>query len=467
MATKYKLPPSASALSASMRDIGYSLETAIADIIDNSIAAKATEVDIYCDLTKKASSLVIIDNGYGMSKEDLLRAMKHGSFSPKKKRSETDLGRFGLGLKTASFSQCRRLTVASAQKSSYVGAEWDLDAVEREDDWIISVLNKSEIQKLPYIEHLPETGTIVIWRKLDKLFDGQHGVRGEEVVYEKLDFTEKHLALVFHRFLSGEIKKRKKLTIRINGHSVEAFDPFCRANTATRKLPPEKIVLDGENIRIQPYILPHHSKLSASEYAYYQDRSDFLSNQGVYIYRNGRLMAWGDWFRLVPKGEATKLARVQIDFTNAQDQQWTIDIKKSRARLPYKVRERAKQIINRIAENSVQVYKGRGKKLFENAPVPVWERFVDRKRIRYELNREHPLLKSLQGTLTKKQDRNLEAYVMTIISSLPVEMIYSDYSEDPQSFVPPSKDHEETLEHLHLLYSVLAKENKKNQCQNF
>ena len=133
-------------------------------------------------------------------------------------------------------------------------------------------LNKNEIRELPFIKHLPETGTIVIWRKLDKLFDGQRGTRREEVVYEKLDLTEKHLALVFHRFLAGEIRKRGKLAIRINGHTVDPFDPFCRANTATRKLPSEKIVLDGENIRIQPYILPHHSKLSASEYDYYQGR---------------------------------------------------------------------------------------------------------------------------------------------------------------------------------------------------
>ena len=127
----------------------------------------------------------------------------------------------------------------------------------------------------------------------------------------------------------------------------------------------------------------------------------YLIRECTYI-ENGRLMAWGDWFRLVSKGEATKLARVQIDFTNAQDQQWAIDVKKSKATLPYKVRKRVKQIINRIAENSVQVYKGRGEKLFENDPVPVWERFSDRKRVRYELNKAHPLLKTLQGDIDRK-----------------------------------------------------------------
>ena len=462
MATKHKLSPSASSLSESMRDLGYSLETAVADIVDNSITAKATKIDIYCDLDRDNPALVIIDNGYGMSYKDLIKAMKHGSLNPKEERSPMDLGRFGLGLKTASFSQCRCLTVLSSQNFCRVAAEWDLDLVNKEDDWILSILDEQEIRQLPYVDQLPETGTVVIWRKLDRLFQDQEGAKKDEIVNEKLDLLEKHLALVFHRFLTGEISKRKKISIRINRHEIEPFDPFCRRKKATRILPEEKVSVKGEDIRIQPYILPHHSKLSAAEYDYYQDRSDFISNQGAYIYRNGRLMAWGDWFRLVPKGEATKLARVQIDFTNALDQEWSIDIKKSKAKPPHEVRERIKQIISKIAEGSMQIHRGRGRKLFEESKVPIWERYAGRGHVQYELNKNHPLLIMLEKGLTEKQARKLRVYLDSVTSSLPVEMIYSDFSADPREIDQSIQNYnvDKVLEQLRKLKNVFYPETR-------
>lgn len=458
MAVNHRLSPSASSLSESMRDIGYSLATAIADIIDNSISANATEVEIFCELDLDNPTLVIIDNGYGMSAEGLLKAMKHGSVSPKEERSAFDLGRFGLGLKTASFSQCRQLTVVSSQQSSLVGSQWDLDLVEEEDDWLLSILDQDDIQKFPYIDHLPETGTIVIWQKLDRLFEDQSGAKRDEIVYEKLDIVEKHLALVFHRFLAGEIKKRNKINIKINGHQIEPFDPFCRKNKTTRFLPEDVVRVNEKEVRIQPYILPHHNNLTAAEYDYYQDRSNFISNQGAYIYRNGRLMAWGDWFRLVPKGEATKLARVQIDFPNSLDEQWTIDIKKSKARPPHEVRDRVKQIISRITESSTQIHRGRGKKLFEETKAPIWERYQDKGSVRYDLNRGHPLLAILQGTLTEKQDHKLQTYMDSIISSLPVETIYSDYSLHPRDFKQSTTEKDQILERLSKLKEAVCTE---------
>jgi len=460
MATRYTLPPSAASLSESMRDLGYSLETAIADIVDNSITARATEIDIYCDLTRDNPTLVIIDNGDGMSKDQLILAMKHGSVNPKEERGPMDLGRFGLGLKTSSFSQCRYMSVVSSQDSMRVGAEWDLDLVGEEDDWIISILDENEIDQLPYAEQLPETGTAVIWRKLDRLFEDQFGPRRDEIVNEKLDLVEKHLALVFHRFLSGEIKNRKKISITVNGHQVEPFDPFCRKNKTTRVLPEDIVRVDGKEIRIQPYILPHHSRLSAAEYDYYQDRSNFLSNQGAYIYRNGRLMAWGDWFRLVPKGEATKLARICIDFPNFLDEKWTIDIKKSKARPPHEVRQRVKQIISRITEGSTQIHRGRGRKLFEESKAPLWERYADKGCVRYDLNSDHPLLSGFEQSLTEDQKRRFKTYLISVVSSLPVEMIYSDYSLNPLDVDQSEKDSERALERLRELKAAICGDTK-------
>lgn len=433
MAREYTLPPSASSLSESMRDLGYTLATAVADIIDNSITAEATEVDVYCDLTCENPTLVIIDNGSGMTESDLLLAMKHGSANPKHIREPNDLGRFGLGLKTASFSQCRNLKVVSSIKSKICGAEWDMDVVSERDEWCLSILDGDDIQKIPYLDQLGKTGTAVVWTKLDRLFEDHYGSKRDEIVNEKLDLVDRHLSLVFHRFLAGEVKHNPKFEIRINRRVVEAFDPFCRKNKATQMLPKEIVRIDGKEVIIQPYILPHHSKLTTKEYDFYEDRSSFISNQGAYIYRNGRLMAWGDWFRLVPKGEATKLARVQIDFPNALDETWTIDIKKSRARPPHEVRERLRQIISKVTGTSTRIHRGRGQKLFQDSPEPLWERYSDKDKVRFELNLSHPLLQSLKIGLSKQQSSILGTYLEAVSAAIPVEMIYSDYSSAPRS----------------------------------
>jgi hypothetical protein len=257
----YSLPPRASSLTESMRDIGYSLETAIADIIDNSIAAGAAEINIRFDFETSAPRLGIIDNGRGMTRDELIDAMRHGSKHPRAERAADDLGRFGLGLKTASFSQCRRLTVVSIQNGTMEAAVWDLDTVSEKDEWVLGILEPEEIARLPYISELGTTGTMVLWESLDRLCD--NALPSKELLYEKIELVDRHLALVFHRFLSGDIKG-KKIEIKMNGHAIEAFDPFCLSNKATQLLPEEICRVRGHEVKIQPYILPHHSKLSSA-----------------------------------------------------------------------------------------------------------------------------------------------------------------------------------------------------------
>lgn len=455
MASERRHPPSAACLSASMRDIGYSLETAIADLIDNSISAGASNIEIICDLASILPTLIILDNGRGMTEEELLIAMRHGTDSPGRRRSSHDLGRFGLGLKTASFSQCRSLTVVSIKQGIICGAEWNLDRIDASDDWLLSILEPVDIKALPHIELLGDNGTAVIWRNLDRLLEDEIGVHRDEIVNEKLDVVGRHLSLVFHRFLSGELKGYSKLSLSINGHPITAFDPFCRKNPATQILPEEVVHIGAAQVRLQPFILPHHSRLSASEYDYYQDRSDFISNQGCYVYRNGRLMAWGDWFRIVPKGEATKLARVQIDFPNSLDEDWTIDIKKSRARPPHAVRERLRQILTKVTARSVTVHRGRGQKLFHDSQAPFWERYADHDGIRFTINDQHPVIASLASRLLPEDAELFRTLLDSVAASLPVEMIYSDYSTHPREINQRVLDESQTIERLRSLRQVL------------
>lgn len=454
MAHDFKLPPSAASLSASMRDLGYSLETAVADLIDNSLSADATHIDIICDPTGPQPFLAILDDGKGMTADELLKAMRHGAVNPQQQRSPQDLGRFGLGLKTASFSQCRSLTVVTTRDGTTSAAEWNLDRIDDADEWLLSILDAEDIDALPYRDHLGDHGTAVIWRELDRLTEDEAGNRRDEIISEKLDVLEKHLGLVFHRFLAGEIKGTARLAISVNGHPVQAFDPFCRKNPATQILPEEIVRIGAAAVHLQPFVLPHHSRLSSREYDYYQNRSDFISNQGAYIYRNGRLMAWGDWFRLIPKGEATKLARVQIDFPNSLDESWTIDIKKSRARPPLPVRERLRQIIGQVSGRSTTVHRGRGRRLFEEVAAPVWERYADQGGIRYALNGAHPLVQRLADRLDEAGRKNLHLLLEAISASLPVEMIYSDYSSHPRE-VSQAPDSDDALRRLRDLRAAL------------
>lgn len=455
---RIELPPGASSLTEAMRDIGYSLETAVADIIDNSITAQATEVSIYFDFESSDSRLCVIDNGSGMDRETLISAMRHGSKHPREQRPAGDLGRFGLGLKTASFSQCRRLTVVTRKDSKLEAATWDLDTVSDEDKWALDILEPSDIAALPYINELGESGTMVLWEKLDRLCGRETPTK--DILYEKVEVVDRHLALVFHRFLSGEIKG-KKLNIKMNGHKVEAFDPFCISNKATQLLPQEICRIQGNEIKIQPYILPHHSKLSPAEHDYYQTRSEFVGNQGVYVYRNNRLMAWGSWFRLVPKGESTKLARVKIDFPNALDELWTIDIKKSRAVPPQEVKAKLRQVLNRIVDQSTRVHTRRGKKLIDENPGSCWVRHMSQGHVHYSLNKDHPVITSYKQMLEPGQQGFFNEVLAVIEDSIPIETIYSDYSMTPKSFDDkPALNDDEVVSRLIRLYEILTAEDQ-------
>ena len=449
-------PPSAARLSESLRDIGHSLETAIADLVDNSISAGADCIDIIHDVSAEHPMVIVADNGNGMTEAELIEAMRHGAGDPAKKYgSPYDLGRFGLGLKTASFSQCRTLTVLSARNGRTCGAEWSLDRIDARDEWLLTILDETDIDRLSHTTPLRDHGTLVIWRDLDRMTEHETGSRRDEIINSKFASAERHLALVFHRFLAGEITGLKRVAISINGHRIEALDPFCRKNPATQVLPEEILRIGSGEVRLQPYILPHFSRLSAAEQVHYAERSDFISDQGCYIYRNGRLVSWGGWFRLARRSEATSLARVQIDFPGCLDESWAIDIRKSRVTPPHAVRERLRQIISRITARSVTVHRGRGQKLFQESKAPFWERYSDHGGIRFAINEQHPLITSLSTRLSPENADLLRVLLDSIAASLPVEMIYSDYATHPREINQRAVDESQTLERLKSLRKVL------------
>lgn len=429
---KIKITPRADALIESLRDIGYTLETALADIVDNSITADARQIDIHFAFEEGEKSCIsILDDGTGMERQELLDAMRPGSRNPKDDRDADDLGRFGLGMKTASFSQCRRMTVASRKNGVLSLACWDLDHVSESGEWELLVPEESDIGSSVCLTFPKDHGTVVLWEKLDRIVDATDSRKTESMFYHKMDLAKKHLEMVFHRFLKGREKRIRKVGISINRLSLEPFDPFNENNPATTILPEEKIVLNGEIITIQPYILPHHSKVSKSEYEKYAGEGGYLNNQGFYVYRNGRLLISGTWFRLIPKSPLTQLARIRIDLPNNMDDLWKIDVKKSMVQPPAVIRNRLKEIIDKIAGSSVRVYTNRGCKS-QSDITPIWERHARHGEIVYEINRKHPLIQAFSRKLDSRTQKEFDEILDMVQMFFPKDMFFSDYAKAPE-----------------------------------
>ena len=159
-----EIPPKPSSLVESMKEIGYSLGSALADIVDNCITAQARRIQLFSELNGADSKIAILDDGKGMTEEDLLEAMRLGSRSPLEERESSDLGRFGLGLKTASFSQCRVLTVVTRNGNDTACARWDLDRISSSDRWEVELLD--DWSTIPWVDHLGIQGTLVVWERM-------------------------------------------------------------------------------------------------------------------------------------------------------------------------------------------------------------------------------------------------------------------------------------------------------------
>jgi len=429
-------PPSAAALIESMRDFGYSLETAVADIIDNSITAGAKSISIFSSDSDSSMRISIIDNGSGMSSLELRAAMQPGSRNPLERRNKADLGRFGLGLKTASFSQCRRVTVVSRVKGATAAACWDLDLVQERDEWVVQLL--SDVSDLPWIENLGTTGTMVLWEKLDR-FAGEAAAQDDATfsayLNSRLSDVVSHLELVFHRFLAGE-RGLKRVRIAFNDRPLEAFDPFNSGHPATAELPPESIVLRtgdrDELIEVQPFVLPYFKKVSLSEWEKFGGPGGYLKNQGFYVYREKRLIIHGTWFGLARQKPATQLARVRIDISNELDAEWKIDVRKASAQLPYVVRRRLREILERIEVSSRQPIIGRGYVAPVSGIEPVWQRVVKQNAVTYSVNPAHVAIEAFSADLDAELAKKFLGLLQVISAALPVDPIFSDLGSNPE-----------------------------------
>jgi len=413
----------------SYRSFGYNLSTAIADIIDNSISASAGNIFIDYIWKGKDSYIYLLDDGHGMDHKELITAMTPGSKNPEDLRSQNDLGRFGMGLKTASFSQCKRLTVITKKE----GAEtlkrcWDIDFINQEEEWTLLdyVSDQCFIEKLEILK----SGTLILWENLDRIV-GSANEENEAVknaFYQEMITVQEHIGLVFHRFIES-----KKIRVFSNNNEIRPWNPFLLNLSPKPEMGLPEILLG--NIEVTYFILPHMSKISSEDYERSGGPLGWFQQQGFYVYRGDRLLVAGDWLNIDKKREYSKLARISVNFPNSGDFHWNLDIKKSTATPPIEIRKELSRIAKIATMKSAKIYNWRGQKTFSEGDrsltvEKLWTDEVNREGIKkYKINRKHPLLEKLIGG--EKDSKLLTKTLKLIEDNIPIELILYNQNEDP------------------------------------
>ncbi|MDE9457924.1 ATP-binding protein [Xenorhabdus bovienii] len=427
--------PHAASLIEGHRDFGYNLETALADIIDNSISSGATCINLHIDVTTEEPWIALADDGCGMTEPELIEAMRLGTKNPTDERAAKELGRFGLGLKSASFSQCRCLTVLTRRHNITSCARWDLDRIANLNSWTLEL--PSNVEKISGYKLLPATGTVVIWKKLDRLSDSYTDDREKRITHMNAEFSraERHLKLVFHRFIEGS---KPQLKLLLNGRQLEPLDPMVSFHPSTQRTPEEIISLPKGDVRIRCYTLPHHRRMTKDEWEDAGGSEGHLKSQGLYVYRENRLIIAGSWLGLTKQTELTKLCRIAIDIPNSMDSEWKIDVKKSSTQLPSIVRERLKKIIERFVGTSKRIYRSRGQKLVDTTLYPIWNRIQKNDQIIFRPNLEHPVFLSYLEKLPEELREGFECCLRLVGSGLPIETLYTELIGNAESVASDS-----------------------------
>lgn len=430
-------PPKASAMVEALRGLGYTTASAIADIIDNSISAKAKRVDINFIWSEAHSRIEIRDNGVGMDADTLDKAMRLGELNPLDKRDEQDLGRFGLGLKTASFSQCRNLTVATWQNEDFNCLRWDLDVLGSSlgDGWYLlegpSKGSESFVQ--PTVD--VNTGTIVLWEKLDRILT--KGFSSQNFV-DLIDQVEQHLSMVFHRYLDSSTLD---FEIFINKKKVAGWDPFLAGHPAKAWNSPLAYLNTPKGvINVECHVLPHKDRLNEKEFQSAGGPDGWIAQQGFYVYRNKRLLLAGGWLglgrgRAWTKEEAHRLARIRIDIPNTVDADWKIDIRKASARPPVAVKNWLTKLAEDTRSRARRTFAARGKPRKTGTGKEIIQAWTVDSRadgIRYRIDDNHPAVRAVledAGLLLPQ----LKAMLRILEETIPVQRIWLDTAENKET----------------------------------
>lgn len=427
--------PNPEFLIKSIAEQGYSLETALADLMDNSIFAKADKIEVLIDTDKEPFTLFLADNGTGMDKETLKVSMQFPSTTPEKERELTDLGRFGLGMKTASFSQTRKVTVISRKKDEkeYSARTWDVGYLKKKGKWRILVEPDQEIKDLVknYITlsecHLNrfekfEPNTIVVWKGLYK-FENYLDKKNRQNALKKeiTEVTSDYLSLVFHRYLENQ---KKPLEIRINNQRIISFNPFPTQVADFRPIEYKQKLYSTDMIKIEGFVLPSRSiDESRNGLTYWTTKNRSLMDmEGIYIYRANRIISSGGWNGLIKKAPRLQLARLKVEIGNSVDDRLHLNVAKSQVVIPHDLKKAFENYIEELKIEAEREYFNRGIKRFSDNnkedKIQLFTRKASSKGVLLELNSDFPLLKKLKEELTSKQISRLNIVIRMINTTI-------------------------------------------------
>lgn len=450
----FDFTPDPISLLESNRNLGYSIEEAISDLIDNSISAKATNISYEIHPNNGRPYFLLKDNGLGMSNADneLVDSFRLGSKNPLEERDPNDLGRFGFGMKTASLSQARILTVITKKKGyNTLAFSLDLNFIRDNGKWLLRTVDNNLFKaELDYLNNL-ESGTIIRWDDWDR------APKLEDDLLALNSQINDYLSVCFHRFIE------KGISICCHGYSLDSCSPIPIGEGASQF---SKIPLTKNNKAKQTSYILQHPKNWEEDYENINRFNSFRlfdgfeRQQGIYIYRCNRLLTpKGGWLGLLRKGNAAKLARVVIDYPNDADALWSLDITKTNASIPFEFKREIKKLIDTTKKGSVKkIVRGNrntNRSLSLNHSN-IWKISDDREfnSYKYEVDTDHPIF---QGLINEKKikEKDLNFLLKLISENLPVAKIIDNNDSDPSKhdrMLPQNKLSEADLEIAKILF---------------
>ncbi len=428
----YEANPNPEFLIKSIAEQGYSLETALADLMDNSITANASRIEVLTKIDIEPFTLFLSDNGDGMSKESLRKNMQFPSKSPEDLRDSSDLGRFGLGLKTASFSQTRAFTVLSRKKGTkfFSGLTWNVKHLKDSGKWEMIINSDKEITEIleqynnisndhqnSSNDFIPNT--IVVWKGLYKFENFLDVKNKQDALKEEItNTTSEYLSIVFHKFME---RQSNPLIIRINNTLVKPFNPFPKSNL--RELEPLQKEFGKDIVKIQGFVLPNSSIKETKENSnpWTPHNKSLMDMEGLYIYRADRLILFGGWNGLIKKMPRLQLGRLKIDIGNKVDHLFHLNVAKSQINIPHDLKNSFLRAIVDLKAEAQKEYFNHGLKTFTQRPSEhsseLFYKTATNKGVLLRINDEFPLLKSLKSSLNNKQKAELN-FILKMSSNL-------------------------------------------------
>jgi hypothetical protein len=457
--------PDPLALLESNRNLGYSIEEAVADLIDNSITAEATSIVFNLDWNNGTPIFKLHDNGKGMNGEKLIDSFKLGSLE---QRNPKDLGRFGFGMKTASLSQARELIVISKQQDHKVCLRsLDLDFIANNNKrWNLKhcdpVVFKNEIDQL----NKDGQGTFIYWKSWDR------APTSNDDFISLISKISNYASVCFHRYIEAGKK------IYSHDELLKPISPIPKESQKYSEIPLE----NHEDSKQTAYILKH-PKYWELDYDSmrlinsFKLFNGFSAQQGIYIYRCNRLLnPYGGWLGVIKPINASKLARVTIDYPNSADNLWSLDITKTHSSIPYEFRKEIEKLIEKTKLESIsKIARGvssvanKIKNLYNNSLL--WNESEDKnlRCYKYSPDTNHPIFQNLIES--KKVDKKTLEFIFDLLSqNLPVARIIENNDNDSgkhDRMVRHEELNKDELDFAKKIYNRIKIEKNKAEALNF